>query len=1018
MNEIEFVKEKDKDHAKKILESYYGMIPRDKKPYLTDLKSSLGPYMGLATGESRSSFLLDVSSQIATLGHGFNPACSFGTSHFLDSWINESGSKSVLGIVRALRRFLKRKTGRRKLYLKFCHSGAEANETALGYCFERRVNRREANQILAFEGSFHGRMMASLMATWNPAKREPFEWSQFSAHYCPYPQLGNDKIRRIIPHDWRRSWDMASSKKFRVNPSWGKVDGEIRDEIECLFCVRKALLSRRIFAIIVEPMQCEGGDRFSSDRFHTALVLMAQSFSVPIVYDEVQTGFHLGRDFFWHRDFKLKGLNGKTLYPDYITCAKKAQVGMVLSSIPHGESEEPPCVASLIRGYHQGILLDQKRQSIEKIEKKVKSLLEKLVMKHNHLIENPRGRGLSFAFDLRDKKILPAFVEVRFTHGLLYYPAGERTLRFRLNVSFSEGDMEFLFNKLDIICSALDGSTALQASPAVSLDRGEAPLLYRWSSFLFKIKYHRFKGTLSMTVGDVCAFFKEITGKELAIVDRKNFPQYEKKIMELQKKVYEPARVAPIETFQRVVDSRKGWGLVVLEEKTLLAMSFASLITDHPLERGVKKDPFFNDPETIYCIDTTLNPDSRGQRLGLSLKYALYALGLVEGIERIQGRNRERLASSMLAINLSLGAYEIQYLKEDYPASEKNRDTLYYTMKIAWEKEKINLSNAINAPLGSDDLDCDYIEEQLPPMVNKICLSNFVSERFLSLVSDVFSLMPAPLRHGYSCSGQSECVDKIAKSLWFKSNRKTHRMLSFEGHFFGTGSLLARSLSGGGDPFFHVDRLEGPTEENQERLLRDVALHLERQNYLALWIEPLPQKTMVEVPRSFLVELKKLCSNHAVKIIYNETASQCYRYGRDHFFVSNDSDLVANGCMVYTGGQNAFVALEESCFTPDPLLLISTWDGDEFSLANYRRAVFKIRDEKEKYMEVRENIERKLTDHLKNIQTISFHFKEGRGIIRGTLPRTYAKYFNKTAEGHYLLCPAYSHMVRFLEKIP
>ena len=36
--------------------------------------------------------------------------------------------------------------------------------------------------------------------------------------------------------------------------------------------------------------------------------------------------------------------------------------------------------------------------------------------------------------------------------GLLYYPAGERTLRFRLNLSFTRQDVDFLFEQLDALC--------------------------------------------------------------------------------------------------------------------------------------------------------------------------------------------------------------------------------------------------------------------------------------------------------------------------------------------------------------------------------------------------------------------------------------------------------------------------------------------------------------------------------------------------------------------------------------
>ena len=78
--------------------------------------------------------------------------------------------------------------------------------------------------------------------------------------------------------------------------------------------------------------------------------------------------------------------------------------------------------------------------------------LSHLIDHHNQFIANPRVMGLCFAFDIHPtigKEQASAwvneFVRRRFERGLLYYPAGERTLRFRLNLSFTQQDMDFLF---------------------------------------------------------------------------------------------------------------------------------------------------------------------------------------------------------------------------------------------------------------------------------------------------------------------------------------------------------------------------------------------------------------------------------------------------------------------------------------------------------------------------------------------------------------------------------------------
>ena len=53
--------------------------------------------------------------------------------------------------------------------------------------------------------------------------------------------------------------------------------------------------------------------------------------------------------------------------------------------------------------------------------------------------------AFSFAFDFKKKEQVAEFIKKRFQYGLLFYPAGDKTLRFRLNLSFTESDMIFLF---------------------------------------------------------------------------------------------------------------------------------------------------------------------------------------------------------------------------------------------------------------------------------------------------------------------------------------------------------------------------------------------------------------------------------------------------------------------------------------------------------------------------------------------------------------------------------------------
>ena len=996
---------KAQDHASKHLDRYYkkNLFPPDRRPYLTDLRSSHGPYLGLESGDGgKPTFLQDACSQIATLGQGFNAPQSFGASAHLETWTNDIHSSLVANVRIALVAFLKRKIGWPNLSCSLAPSGSTANEMALSFAFKKRKNPK-ARQILAFEGSFHGRTLACLFSTWSKQKREPFEWPGHTTVFCPYPALGDDRLSREIPPGWREVWDLASGKNFKIPPSWKETDGDINGEIESLLAVRKELLGGKIFAVIIEPMQCEGGDRYSSDRFHTGLILLAHSFGVQLIYDEVQTGFHLGREFFWHREFNLTDLEGRNLRPDFVVCSKRAQVGMVLSSEIIHTRKESFSVASLIRGYYQGLMLDQRKNAILEMETLARTCLEELVAAHPTLVEKPRARGTVLAFDLKNKNDLAPLVAARFEMGLLYYPAGERTLRFRLNPSWNRQDMDFLFSRLDHLLSRGKTKDFHPPSPP------SPHILYQWSSFLLNIKLALYRGEKPPDPKGVASFFQEVTGENFTILTQEDFPRYAESIMALQRAVYEPARVAPIESFRRVVESKKGWALLVVKGEKIKAMSFASLVGDHPLERGVRQDIYFDDPQVFYSIDTTLDPKERGQRLGLSLKYALYALVLLGGGRRIQGRNRTGLASSMLAVNLSLGAVEQNYLREDYPGEKEDRDTLYYTTRVPWKKEELNLSTGLHSPLGDTHLEGKYMDEAMPALVNKICLSNFASARYLALLDGIFSLFPNSLRHGYSCSGQSECVDKVAKSLWYRSKKKSFRMLTLRDHSFGRESLLAQSLTegAGGDGFFPVDYANSPEE---------IESLSAKNNYLALWIEPVPEKTMRPLSKETLLTLGNICRKRGIKIIYNETVSGTFGYSRDHFFTACNPELTPDGIILFTGGQSAIVGLREECFVDKPVTMVSTWDGDEFSLGNYHRMATGVIKTKESFLHYSQRFEKKLTKILKGITTVSFYLQGHRGLIMGSLPGAYARYFRQNTQGHWPICPNDASMVRFVEE--
>ena len=272
------------------------LIPAEKKPFLIDFERCSGPYLAVEQGH----YILDAASQIASFGLGFNAGAMFGACQFLETWTGNEKTAAIRQVRRAFEELLQRKIGWPELYTHLCNSGAEAVETALGICYQRRRNRF-AQRVIAFEGSFHGRMMVALATTWDARKREPFQWSGFEAQFAPYPEMDSDDVNGpVIPGEWNSAWSESPSVDLAesVRTLFGGEDRLLKAETESLLQVRDYLVSGSYYAILIEPMQCEGGDRYSSARFHQGLVHLANAFSIPLVYDEIQTGLGLGGEFF------------------------------------------------------------------------------------------------------------------------------------------------------------------------------------------------------------------------------------------------------------------------------------------------------------------------------------------------------------------------------------------------------------------------------------------------------------------------------------------------------------------------------------------------------------------------------------------------------------------------------------------------------------------------------------------------------------------------------------------------
>ena len=323
--------------------------------------------------------------------------------------------------------------------------------------------------MICFEGSFHGRTLAALYATHNPEKRKPFELRGYEASFVKFPTWPDPREEPPVEDAWITSWATGQTPGDEGDPL-------VQAEIEALVAVRNEIKRGDVCCVIIEPMQGEGGDNYATSRFFSGLRALTRGFGVPLVFDEVQTGFGLGGSFWWHSLFNLRNQRGQPDGPDCIVAAKKAQVGVCLSVWPDPRPSSAH-VVQVQRGllHAQGIVETNARE----IQTEVQERLWALAVDYPALVTNPRNLGWCFAFDLPSTHLANQLIAQRFYRGFMAYIAGERTCRFRLNASWSVREVELLFTGLRDALNAITTKTR-GVDPAKQREAMESYIAPKW----------------------------------------------------------------------------------------------------------------------------------------------------------------------------------------------------------------------------------------------------------------------------------------------------------------------------------------------------------------------------------------------------------------------------------------------------------------------------------------------------------------------------------------------------------
>ncbi|HXW53873.1 MAG TPA: aldehyde dehydrogenase family protein, partial [Myxococcota bacterium] len=904
-----------------------GLVPADKKALVADLDRSRGPY--LASIDDNPLVLFDAASQIATFGAGFL-ADTFQNAydcHDLDLAILnnvdlsqdniDDGSPYYLDAIEAkeaFERFLNEKSGDQFRSISYGASGAEANEIAFDLA---RVNGPGGTRIIAFEGAFHGRTIMALQATYNKEKRGPFAFHGYEASFISFPELKDLSAQPKMP-----ACLLESVSRGDI-PVFANDDMLLEKELRSLAELKDEALKGDICAVIIEPMQCEGGDKYASDRFFSLLRALTRALKLPLIFDEVQTGFNLGREFFWYQQLNLVDQYGRPELPDCITLAKKAQLGACLSVWPNSRKYTPHII-QLKRGLLHGKAMNQERARM--LEKKTLNELRRLKDYFPELISGVRACGFAFAFDMPTKELASELIDQRFLRGFMAYIAGERTLRFRLNTVTSDQLLYELFEKLYLcLIDVRDGQRTERVPWKTRSDVAEKPV---------------------------------ITNVEIHDLSEQSFSHFEPEMRGIEESAYEVNRRDSMDDLKKWLKLENGIGIVMTCEidgvKKVAGYAIGGPL-EHAMVNGALEDPHRLRYNTFYSANITLDEGLRGLGFGALLKNEqIRRVALKTNADgslrylNIASRNRVGRASSMSRINASLGAYVVETYDNQY--NEPGAKAAYYRLPVA---KSVHVVKEISHPGMMDcsnSLETPFVRPPASLLAalksnkirsavgSKLTLSNWATCNMIRYSELLREVMPKHLKHTYFTSGRDEVLDKGLRSLRF------HRpdadiAIGFSHQWLGNITAAARSLSHDENQtqpfgFFAWPKIRHPALGGtlaSIKQLKETIADSHPDKFLGIVIELTGEKSALCFNEEFLNELDTVRKNTKIPLVFVENASSLGRSGVS-CFLSDSLSVKANMVLWYTGGQLGQVFVDDEYFVEKPLTLISTWDGDEISM--------------------------------------------------------------------------------------